>query len=210
METLAHRAARALAIVALLLGARVALAQVRAKTDPDWPCQQIKVPTFSLGSVWAGPEIDVKSETWRGAAEVVALVGKMARRRVPIDEAEAAIADFAGKGGAEAKPKLLLALAGAFQELTSQRAQILDGLERFGKRQRDMADRIRAENEALQSAPADAANAQNQQSANAQEKLQWDLRVFEDRHRSISYVCETPTLIEQRIGALARAVQSAL
>ena len=134
----------------------------------------------------------------------------MAQRRVPIPEAEAAIAEFARKGGTEAKAKLPAALGGAFAELTRQRAQILDGLVRFGKKQTEMADAIRAENEALQSAPAGKPDAPDQQGAGAQEKLQWDLRVFEDRRRSIAYVCETPTLIEQRIGSLARAVQAAI
>jgi len=201
---------RAIVLAAIVAAAPQALAQGRVKADPDWPCAQIKVPSLSLNSVWSGPDIDLKSEAWRDDSAVAELVGKMAQRRVPIAEAEAAIADFAAKAGPDAKAKLLLALGGAFGELTRQRAQIIDGLVRFGKKQSEMADKIRAENEALQSAPAEAPDTANPQSASGQERLQWDLRVFEDRRRSISYVCETPTLIEQRIGALARAVQGAM
>ena len=193
--------------VALLAVAPGALAQGRAKTNPDWPCFQIKVPEFSLNSVWSGPEIDLKANAWRDDSALAELVGKMAQRRVPVGDAEAAIASFVAKGGAEAKPKLLIAMSGAFQELTRQRSQILEGLERFGKRQHEMAEKIRVENESLQSAASDQAA---DPSAEAREKLQWDVRIFEDRHRSITFVCETPTLIEQRIGALARAVQGAL
>ena len=201
---------RAAVVAALIAAVPQALAQGRAKSDPDWPCPQIKVPVFSLNSVWSGPDIDLKSDAWRADGSVADLVAKMAQRRVPTADAEAAIADFAGKAGPDAKAKLLLALAGAFGELTRQRALIIDGLARFGKKQSEMADRIRAQSEALQSAPADKPDAPSQQGVSPQEQLQWDLRVFEDRHRSISYVCETPTLIEQRIGALARAVQKAL
>ena len=43
-----------------------------------------------------------------------------------------------------------------------------------------------------------------------QDKLLWDIRVYDDRHQSATYVCEVPTLIEQRIGAIARAVQQAV
>ena len=46
--------------------------------------------------------------------------------------------------------------------------------------------------------------------ASSQDKLLWDIRVFNDRHQTASYVCEVPTLIEQRIGEIARAVQKAL
>ena len=44
----------------------------------------------------------------------------------------------------------------------------------------------------------------------ARQRLEWDLRVFDDRRRTIGYVCESPLLIEQRIGAIARAVQQTL
>ena len=205
-----HCRLRAIVLVSLAAIAPQALAQGRAKADPDWPCFQIKVPVFSLASVWSGPELDVKSEAWRGDNAIVDLVGKMAQRRVPVADAEAAIADFAARTGPDAKAKLLQALGAAFAELTDQRTQVINGLVRFGKRQTEMADKIRAESEALQSAPADKPNAASAQGDDPQQRLQWDLRVFEDRHRSISYVCETPTLIEQRIGALARAVEKAL
>ncbi len=46
--------------------------------------------------------------------------------------------------------------------------------------------------------------------ANNQERLLWDLRIFDDRRQTVTYVCEVPTLIEQRIGEIARAVQKAL
>ena len=56
----AARAVLAIAIVASL--APQAVAQFKRKTDPDWPCQQIKTPTFSLASVWAGPQLDLDSQ----------------------------------------------------------------------------------------------------------------------------------------------------
>ena len=72
-----------------------------------------------------------------------------------------------------------------------------------------MADRIRAEADAVQKSADQNQNGQTA-SSDSQERLQWDLRVFDDRRQTVRYVCETPTLIEQRIGAIARAVQKAL
>jgi hypothetical protein len=43
-----------------------------------------------------------------------------------------------------------------------------------------------------------------------QKRLDWDLRVFNDRRQTIAYVCETPAEIERRIGEIARAVHEAL
>jgi hypothetical protein len=203
-----HAALRAVLAIAILVLAPRAIAQP-AKADPDWPCQQIKTPTFSLASVWAGPQLDLNSESWRDESDVAELKAKMAERRVPTADVEQAIADFKAKAGADADAKLLSAFAAAFQDLSQQRSQIVGGLERFGRKQRAMADRIRAENEALQRT-ADQSRDEGPSGADTQERLQWDIRVFDDRRQTIRYVCETPTLIEQRIGAIARAVQKAL
>ena len=59
MHLAAARAVLAIATVTLLTPQ--ALAQFKGKTDPDWPCQQIKTPTFSLASIWAGPQLDLDS-----------------------------------------------------------------------------------------------------------------------------------------------------
>ena len=144
----ALRAVLAIAIMAAL--ASRAIAQSSAKADPDWPCHQIKAPTFSLAAVWSGPELDLNSQSWRDESDIADLAAKMTQRRIPIADVESAIADFKAKAGADADAKLLRAFAAAFQDLSQQRSQILDGLERFGRKQRAMADRIRAENEAVQ------------------------------------------------------------
>ena len=204
----AVRAILAIAIMALL--ASRATAQSGAKADPDWPCHQIKMPIYSLAAVWSGPELDLNSQSWRDDSDVADLAAKMTQRRIPIADVESAIADFKAKAGPDAHAKLLRALAAAFQDLSQQRSQILDGLERFGRKQRAMADRIRAENEAVLESANQNQGGQAPLGADSQERLRWDMRVFDDRRQTIAYVCETPTLIEQRIGAIARAVQAAL
>jgi hypothetical protein len=205
-----HPAARAVfmtATVALLAPQAVAFT---AKTDPDWPCQQIKTPTFSLASVWAGPQLDLDSESWRDESDVADLKAQMAQRRVPIAEVKTAITDFKAKAGPDATAKVLRAFAAAFTDLSQQRAQIVNGLDRIGRKQKALADRIRAENEAVQKASDSNQNSQAASGADSQERLLWDLRVFDDRRQTVTYVCEAPTLIEQRIGEIARAVQQAL
>ena len=204
----AVRAALAVAIVALL--APQAVAQSRAKIDPDWPCQQIKTPTFSLASVWAGPPLDLDSQSWRNESDVADLQAQMAERRVPIAEVEQAIADFKAKAGPDADAKLLRAFAAAFEDLSQQRSQIIDGLDRFGHKQNALAERIRAENEAGQKSSGQKSDGQAPAGADSQEQLLWDIRIYNDRRQTVTYVCEVPTLIEQRIGEIARAVQKAL
>jgi hypothetical protein len=203
----AVRAVLAIAIVAPL--APQAVAQ-RAKIDPDWPCQQIKTPTFSLASIWAGPQLDLGSQSWRNESDVADLEAKMAERRVPIADVESAIAEFKAKAGPDAGAKLLRAFAAAFEDLSQQRSQVIDGLDRFGHKQKALADRVRAENEAVQKSSDQKSDGQTLPGADSQQQLLWDLRVYNDRRQTATYVCEVPTLIEQRIGEIARAVQKAL
>jgi hypothetical protein len=204
----AVRAVLAIAIVAQLTPQ--AVAQTRVKVDPDWPCQQIKTPTFSLASVWAGPELDLDSQSWRNESDVADLEAKMAERRVPVADVESAIADFKAKGGPDGQAKLLRAFAAAFEDLSQQRSQVIDGLDRFGRKQKGLADRIRAENEVVQKSSDQNRDGNAPPAAEGQDQLLWDLRIYNDRHQTATYVCEVPTLIEQRIGEIARAVQKAL
>jgi len=206
-----HPAARAVLAIAIMASlAPPAVAQFKGKTDPDWPCQQIKTPTFSLASIWAGPQLDLDSQSWRNERDVADLKTQMAQRRVPVADVEAAITDLKAKAGPEANAKLLRAFAAAFVDLSQQRSQIIDGLDRIGRRQKAMADRIRAENEAVQKSSDRKSDGDAPPGGNGQEQLLWDLRIFNDRRQTVTYVCEAPTLIEQRIGEVARAVQKAL
>ena len=127
------RAGLAIAMAALL--GPQAVAQTGAKLDPDWPCQQIKTPTFSLAAIWAGPELDLNSQSWRNEPDVAELKAQMAQRRVPIADVEKAIADFKAKAGPDGDAKLLRAFAAAFDDLSRQRSQVIDGLDRLGRRQ---------------------------------------------------------------------------
>jgi hypothetical protein len=204
-------AVRAVLVVSLAAGFAVgAAAQTGVKVDPNWPCQQIKTPTFSLASVWAGPQLDLNSQSWRDEGDVANLTAKMAQRGIPMPEVESAIGDLKMKAGADANSKLLAAFAAAFEDLSQQRSQILAGLDRFGRKQRALADRIRAENAEVQESSDQNGAGQASPGGDSQERLQLDIRVFDDRRQTISYVCAAPTLIEQRIGEIARAVQKAL
>ena len=42
------------------------------------------------------------------------------------------------------------------------------------------------------------------------QRLTWETRIFEERVQSLTYVCEVPTLIEQRLFALAKTIAEVL
>ncbi|SIO66387.1 hypothetical protein SAMN05443247_11194 [Bradyrhizobium erythrophlei] len=173
---------------------------------PDWPCAQAKVPEISLAAVWAGPPLDDASDKWKGDAKVSALVSKLAARRIPIEEAQKDIMEFLTGSTTEKTTTGKLLFAGLFDTLNAQRSQVMNGLERVMRKQREAADKIRSDTMALQ-ALQDATPPDQPKVDELGNQLTWETRIFEDRRRVVKFVCEVPTAIDQRLFALGRAIQ---
>jgi hypothetical protein len=184
-------------------------AQAADARFPDWPCQQIKVPALSVAAMWSGPSIDDVGNAWQLDPTVADLVATLAARRTPLDQAEKLIGDFLKGAGAEQQQKAKLLFAGLFDTLGRERSTVMDGIERFSRKQRTNAARIRAEATELrteQSAP----NPDSAKIEDLTNRLTWDTRIYEEQRKTISYVCAVPQTIEQRLFALSRAIQQAL
>jgi hypothetical protein len=173
---------------------------------PDWPCAQAKVPEVSLAAVWAGPALDGAETKWKDDAKVSALVPKLAARRTPLDEAEKTIKAFLDGSAAQKAATGKLLFAGLFDTLNAQRAQVMGGLERVTRKQREAAEKIRSDTLALQ-ALQDASPPDQPKVDELGNQLVWETRIFEDRRRVIKFVCEVPTAIDQRLFALGRVIQ---
>jgi hypothetical protein len=172
---------------------------------PDWPCAQAKVPEVSIAAVWAGPPLDDVASKWKDDAKVSALLPRLAARRTPLDEAQKTITEFLAGSAKKAETGKLL-FAGLFDTLNAQRSQVMSGLERVTRKQRESADRIRADTLALQ-ALQDASPPDQPKIDELGNQLVWETRIFEDRRRVIKFVCEVPTAIDQRLFALGRVIQ---
>jgi len=194
----------AMAVVALALsGTAVRAADPRY---PNWPCTQAKVPEISLAAVWAGPALDDAETKWKDDAKITALVAKLSARKTPIDEAEKSVKDFLAASPTDKTTNAKLLFAGLFDTLNAQRSQVMNGLERVSRKQREAADKIREETiqlQALQGAtPRDDAKVEA-----LGNELIWKTRIFEDRNKVVRFVCEVPTTIDQRLFALGRVIQ---
>ncbi len=203
-------AAGLIALTVTLEATSVVTAEPSAESPGrNWPCHQILVGRLSLAAIWSGPSID--GLAWRDDQAVADIVARLAARRTPLDDAERAIEDFAKAQGPSKTKKLVSVFAGLFETLNDERTQVIEGLLRFGAKQKELAGKIRAENALPREGPGkESPNANRQDVENVTRDLEWDLRVFDERHQSITYVCETPTLIEQRLFALARVIQRSL
>jgi hypothetical protein len=176
-------------------------------TDPDWPCQQVKVSELSVASYWTGPAVDPATADWQQDKAVAALVGAVTQRRLPMDQAAERIAAFAK--ATDKQHALPLLFAGVFDVLDRERATVMAGLDRFGQRQKVLAANLRQEGEDLRAAQT-ATPPDHAKVAELTQHVLWDQQFFETRRQSLSFACDVPTIIEQRLYGLAKAIQDNL
>jgi hypothetical protein len=176
---------------------------------PDWPCQQLKVPGIAIASVWNGPSIDIDDGAKPIDAKQAELVSRLAARRTPIEDARKLIADYVVGTSADKQEKAKTLFAALYSTLNAQRDEVMNGIERFSRKQKTAADDIREEAQKLRQMQ-DKPNADQAQTEDLASRLAWQTRIFEDRRKSTSYVCDVPVLIEKRLFDLGGAIQSAI
>jgi hypothetical protein len=176
---------------------------------PDWPCVQVKVPEISLAAVWAGPPLEDIGAAWQQDEKVKVMVARLAARRVPLDEAQKLATDVLAQAGDRKQDTAKLLFAGLFDTLNRLRSEIMAGIERYTRRQREFAQRIRADTLKLREVQS-AANPDPKQVEELTQQLEWQTRIFEDRRRTVASVCEVPVLLDQRLFALGRTIQQAM
>ena len=201
-------------IVGLIAASLMALAAPRAlaadPANPDWPCVQRKVAMLSSAQMWDGSDVDDLSQ-WRDNEQITKLVAVLASRRVPIEQAAAAIAQFAAAQPPDQRDDALkLLFAGLLTTVNSDRAVVMSGIERFQQRQKARAAEIERQGAALRLLRERAANDDQARAelAAAQEQYNWDVRVFTERQQSLPLACEVPVLIEQRLFELGREIRA--
>jgi hypothetical protein len=197
---------------AVVVMTAMSLAQPARALDPrypDWPCQQLKVPEISIASVWNGPPIESIDAVKPTDPKEIELVARLAARRTPMDDAKKLIADFLVGTKEERQGKARTLFAGLYSTLNAQRDEVMNGIERFSRKQKTMAADVREEAQKLRAMQDNAAGdqAQNEELTN---RLAWRTRIFEDRQKATSYVCDVPVQLEKRLFDLTSAIQNAV
>ncbi len=175
-------------------------------SDPTWPCIQRKVETLSPALMWPEPLPETAPEgDLRAAAHDLAQT--LALRRVDLDSAAASVGDFADAHGRD--PALMGAVfAETFESLSHRRSRIIKGIGEFAASQAALSERIDAARAQMDSLMA-ADDPDYDRIDALEEQIDWDSRIFNDRQRTITYLCETPTLLEKRLYGLAQILHSA-
>lgn len=187
-------------LLLLLLGGPSALAATAEA--PDWPCVQRLVPEIAAGMIWAGPPLESVGEGVDDPS-LDRLAGDLAARRVPLEEATERVEAFAANlPENQRNQKLTRLFAEMLDIINRDRGSIIRGIKKYAGGQRALAERISAKNARLSELGADQILERDALMA----ERDWDLRIYDDRRSSLTYLCEQPVLLEQRAFALARAI----
>jgi hypothetical protein len=180
----------------------------RAAIEGDWPCIQRKVDELTAAQMWDGPAIETAA-AWRDDPKIAALAAELAQRRMPLDEAAARIERFAIEAGGDRDAKLTALFARVLERINAERGRLVLGIERYARKQRELAERIKAAGLAVAARSGDLSG-DGPALPDLEESLRWDTRIYDERQAALAYVCESPVLLEQRAFALAREIRNHL
>ena len=183
-------------VIVGLLSAETAVA-----AEADWPCVQRRVVDLSVAQMWAGPEIDPQTSHWRDDQDVASLARSLASRRTSLEAAGAAIERFGNAAGPEKDAKLTLLFAGVFDLINTERRRIINGIERYARKQKSLADQISETSRLLRQESKPTT-----ERAALEQKLQWDTRIYDERNQALTYVCDSPVILEQRVYSLSQEI----
>lgn len=193
------------ALVLALTAAPGAADEDAQAADPDWPCDQILVPRIAAATLWDGPPVD--GLAWRETAPVADLVGRLTQPGLSEEAAGSAVAAFAqGLAPADKAPLLTLVFAGVLEVLDQERAHQLDGIRRYSQDQARRAEALGLELDQMVVLERDPSEAAAKERAALKERLTLEERVFDEREKSIGFLCTRPVVLEQRLGFLARTI----
>ncbi len=171
-------------------------------SDPSWPCIQRKVETLSLGLMWPHPiqKTGLQGNITAAAGE---LVEKLALRRISLEETQPLIAEFVQANSDVTLDVLGYVFKQTFERIATDRDNIMEGIAKYSFRQIALSqkvDKTRTRMTDLMKAAEPDFDAVDK----LEEQLDWDERIFKVRAKSLTYVCETPILLEKRLFAIAR------
>lgn len=173
--------------------------------DPDWPCIQRKVEHLSIGVMWPHP---LSEQAAPLPAELDDMAAQLALRRVSEEQAKDLIDEVAARHPDFDRDDYGRLFQVTFERIDRHRFDIVAGIGRYARNQTRLAaeiDQIEAEMAQLETAQEPDFDRIDELEA----ELDWRVRIFNDRGKALTYVCETPVLLEQRAYAIAQMLLEA-
>ena len=177
--------------------------------EVKWPCAQPRVSSISPGTIWSGPD-PALGKDWDEDNDLATLAQKLASRRTSLDEVDPLVADFAKQAGADKDKQLTKLFVGVLDITNENRNKILEGIMRYAQGQERLAERMRDESDKISEGQEDATAVVGVAVDQKNKDYAWDQRIFKERRQALSYVCETPSLLERRAYEIGKRIQAQL
>lgn len=190
-------------------GTTTTYAPTKPAAAVKWPCVQPKVASISAGTIWSGPDI-AQGKDWDQDNDLAALAQKLAARRTTIEEIEPLVAEFAKKAGNDKDKQLTKLFVGVLDIINSNRDKILQGIMRYAQGQERLAERMRDEADKISQLQDEATGNSGIAAEQKNKEFSWDKRIFQERKQALSFVCETPSLLERRVYQIGKIIQAQL
>ncbi len=196
------------AVVCVLVSLVVPPVAAADFADPTWPCIQRKVEQLSPGLMWSQeiPEGDLPDGV---AAEAEELVDTLVLRRVTLEQASMMIDGFVAAHPDLGDGDLGRMFADVFTRIDRERTRLIAGISRYSLTQIDVAARIDSARNAMEEEMARDDPDYDRVDV-LEEQLDWDQRIYTDRAQALTYVCETPVILEKRAYGIAQALSAHL
>ncbi|WP_331376337.1 hypothetical protein [Sinorhizobium chiapasense] len=167
-------------------------------SDPDWPCIQRKVENLSASLMW--PESIAPVALAPAATELVEVV---ALRRVTLEEAEAHVRAFVEKNAPVDGQLLGNIFLAVFDKIADTREKLIAGIARYSRSQIALSSRIDGGRVEMAKLTREK-DPDFDRIDRLEEQIDWDERIYRERAQALTYVCETPVLLEKRAYAIAQ------
>ena len=103
---------------------------------------------------------------------------------------------------------LVFLFAGLYQKAKDRRNRQYTGIIKFVDRQESLRKAIGDSSKLIRKYRKEKVNIKDKKFLDANAKLEWNTRVFDQRTRLTEYVCEEPVFNTQRLGYQARKILS--
>ncbi len=174
-------------------------------SDPTWPCVQRKVENLSVGQMFPYVIPEIEGEKAELSQDIGELSQRLSLRRFTVEELTPFIDEFAAEHPDNAALGALF--VGAFERISKQRRTIISGIARYASKQTQLSDHIESQRTEMRTL-LDATEPDFDKIDVVEEKLDWDQRIYQDRARALTYVCEAPVLLEKRAFAIGKVIQA--
>ena len=200
----------------MALGSVLLCDDVLSATPEGWPCDQVYNPNISLPTVWQGPDVTARLESWWESPYVSNRDNEVLRilfddMTLTEEDTRNLIASFARSVPDSSRSAALLDLFAAMYSsvLELYRSQ-LKSILRFVARQDKVAERTSEKASDMRALRREGVGSTDERYLAVQAEMEWNVRVFDERNRLTPYICEEPVFLKQQLGFRARAILALL